>query len=282
LLGLAVAGLLAVRHAFRTPLRFLLVIHLTGCLLLAALVPIKASRYVVFQVPLVILLASAAFVALARALTATARPATAPTCWRAYAAAVGTLPVLLLLVLGTGLTFQLTDLPGPRAHTYRADVYNFPAVDQATAYLARNWREGDVVLATTPQQVLYETKRPPWPGIYLVSSFLSGTVEFPDHSDVLLDSRSGAGVIHGLDELKDLFARHDRIWFVAVPGMLARNNTSTVASYIQDQMEIVYEDRVAVVMLWGNRHWPAESVQRGAHSRADFEQPANEAFAGVR
>jgi hypothetical protein len=60
LLGLLGAGLLAIRSGLRRPLRFLLVIHLVTCLLMALVLPSTSWRYIHHLIPLSILLAAAA------------------------------------------------------------------------------------------------------------------------------------------------------------------------------------------------------------------------------
>jgi hypothetical protein len=259
LVGLALAGVLAVRHAWRERFRFLLLIHLTGCLILAGLVSVKASRYVHHQTPLLILLATAAFVACARAL-ARAVPASGPAAWRGYAAAVAALPVLAAVVLGSGFTVQLSRMDRLHAQAYGLTLYKFPAVEGAVRYLCRHAREGDVVLATASHQVNHMMSRAPGarPGLsadYFLEIF-PPLEELTDTSPVPLEHRSGSRVVSTRQELEDVFARHGRVWYVANTNSFWSDNA--LAAYARDSMEIVYEDLGTLVLFRGEQHWTAE------------------------
>jgi hypothetical protein len=274
LVGLALAGLLAVRSACRRPLRFLLLIHLVGCLLLAALLSITAFRYAYHQIPLGILLASAAFVACARALAGAARSPAAPAAWRLYARGLGAATLLAVLALGSGLTVQLGDLPGLRVYNFGTSTYRFPGVAGPLAYLRAHLREGDVVVSPLPHHVTGLVARPGWSTDYLLESYLVAPLELTDDSPVPVDSRCGAVVLLGRRDLEDLFARRRRIWYLAVPEIHANVNSASVSAYLREHMEVVEEGWHAVLLFRGDRHWPADQRQEAGRALPGTRAPA--------
>jgi hypothetical protein len=268
MLGLALAGLLAIRHPWRERLRFLLLIHLSGCLLLSALVSIKASRYIHHQTPFLILLASAGFVGWVRPLVRLVGRAPTPQAWRGYGATAALLVVLVILVLGSGHTLRLSQMDRFQGQGYTLDLYKFPAVEGAVHYMRERLRPGDVVLATATHQVNHMMGRPGWGADYFLETY-PPLEELTDISPVPVEHRSGSGVISNRRELENLFARHDRIWYVAQIGAYWAN-TDTFA-FVRDHMEVVYEDVGTLLLFRGDRHWSAD--QRATQPVAPSPRP---------
>jgi hypothetical protein len=257
LIGLALAALFAIRHAYRKPLRFLLWIYLSGCVLTVALLPMTTFRYANQLIPLNVLLSSAAFVACARALARSMEAWRTPLGWRRYAAAIGLLPILALLALANGYTLQLLGMPRLRAGTYGTTVFKFPAVRAPIEYLRTHLREGDAVISTVIHQVNFTLDGPSGYTDYYLQSYLGNAMELTESSPVLRETRSGAVTVLGLNELKDLFARHKRIWYLAVPQSHANLNSAGVSAFLREHMDVVYEDFDAVVLLRGDHNWTA-------------------------
>jgi hypothetical protein len=269
LVGLGLAVALAVRHPYRRPLRYLLLVYVVGCLLLAALVANKTWRYGHHLVPLFVLATSAGFLGCAGAVARFARRAPAPAAWRGYAAGVGLVPVLAVLGLGCGLTVQLLDMPKFRAFTAGVTTYKFPGMDGPVRHLKEHLRPGDVVIATHPHQLDFLMGRRGWAADYVLGTVLGGAVEFPDDAAVAVNAPSGTPVVNSPQDVADLFARHDRVWCVAVPANLAWRNTEKVSAYLREHMEVVYEDDNAVLLFWGGRHWqPAGRENPYPHAEA--------------
>jgi hypothetical protein len=262
LLGLALAGLLAIRSVYQAPLRFLFLIHVGGCLILAALLPMATFRYGYHFVPFSILLTSAVLVIGARALTKAARAPQTPAFWRRYASGLGLALVVIGLVLGSGLTIQLAELPSLRVYNYGITTYKFPGIAGPIRYLREHLREGDVVIANLPHQVTLLMDRPGWSTDYTLESVLTVPLELSDAAPVLRDARNGARALVGLPDLEELFAHRRRIWYVAIPDVDANMNPGPAPAYLREHMEVVCEGWSAALLLGGQRHWPAAQQQQ--------------------
>jgi hypothetical protein len=262
LVGLIIAGLLCLQHPYRKPLRFLFTIVLTTCLIMTALLAITTFRYANHLIPLRILMASAAFVAVARALLRSARVAAAPAAWQRYAVGVGGLFVLVMFLVGSGLTFELPRMTSLHAHIFGMEVYKFPAMREPVQYVREHMQPGDVVIATHPHQITHLMERPDWSVDYYLVSVLGSALEMPDSAPVHVDSRSGAVTLIGQRDLDDLLARHRRIWYLAQPLVHNLVNPGSVTTCVRENMEVAYEDFDAIVLFRGDRHWTAAERYR--------------------
>jgi hypothetical protein len=226
---------------------------------MAALLPALAWRYIHHMVPLAILLASAAVVALARGLARLAGPPAAPRAWRAYAGAVGTLLTLVVVALGCGMTIETAELTRFRVEGYGTTALKFPDLEGPARYLRAQIREGDVVLATDPFHVNHllgpvggrEERTDYW-----LSSILQLPATIDDRRTLPLDRRDGTAMISSLEGLRDLFAREGRIWYVVQPQRQGGRNVPEVSAFIRQHMDVVYEDTWAMVLFRGRDHRP--------------------------
>ncbi|MBV9125571.1 MAG: glycosyltransferase family 39 protein [Planctomycetes bacterium] len=280
-LGFGGACLLALRHGFRKPVRFLLLIHLTTALLMASVLSALAWRYVHHLIPLLILLASAAIVALARAVVRLARQPNRRGVGPAYAWGLGAGLVATFVVLGSGLTLQLADLLPFRLEGYGVTTYKFPYMGGAADYLRDHLQPGDAVLALDPFQVRHLLgPAAPKADLYWPESVLLLPATLADHGTVPIDRRDGTVALPDLESIQDLFARSGRVWFVVrgqgrarldddpsgrlgrtwftVPSPKNQNyNTTDINLFLRDNMEVVYEDEQVLVLLRDRNHWPA-------------------------
>jgi hypothetical protein len=269
MLGLLGAGLLAIRHPFQRALRFLLIIHVGTCLLLAAVIPVQTWRYIHHQVPLAILLASAVLAAVARGLSKLAIQPPAPAAWQWYGRVVAGLTVGVLVLLASGMTVHLPDLTRFRVEGYGTAVFKFPNLGGAAAYLRAHREEGDVLLCNDPQQLRVLLGIPDGserPLDYWLASTLYLPATLDDKRPVALDRRDGTPMIGSLESLRDLFARHERIWYVVQPGVHGQMTTPEVSSFLRQHMDVVYEDWQSMVLVRDRNHRTAE--QRLADERA--------------
>jgi hypothetical protein len=260
LLGLAGALVVATGTTFRRPVRFLLIIHLATCLVMAFLLPNAQWRYIHHLVPLPILLTAAALVVGARALARWARTSGVPAAWHDYANGVVLLVVITLTALGSGMTVELGELPWFRIQGHGQRVYKFPNLQGTAQYLRAHMQEGDVVLANNLYQVNHLmgiTGRPNRPLDFMPATgpFLPATLD--DRRPLLLDRRDGVQMISTPEGMVDLFARHRRIWYVVQPGQHYILNTPDVSTFLRQHTDVVYEDWEALVLFRGDNHRPA-------------------------
>jgi hypothetical protein len=277
-LALAVFGgaLLAVRHAYRQPARFLFLVFMTTCLLTALLLSLKAWRYAYHLTPFMILLAAAALVAAARRLAKMTPSLNAPAAWRYYGHAVGALVVVAAVALGSGLTVQLTELPGFRLRAGGMEAVGPHALvfsDHAggVKFVQERIQPGDVVMADRPHVVdLLMGRRPeyfPENKLY-VQMTLDNRRPLPLHhygASVALSSRAS---------LEHAFTQHSRIWYISRPNAMRVENDPEAQAFLRQHMDVVYEDFALVVFFRGSNHRPADQRLRQEKAlrtaKADF------------
>jgi hypothetical protein len=269
--GLLGAVLAAARGRYRRPVRVLLLILLTNCFLMAALLPMAAQRYRYHLIPLSILLVSAVCAIAARELAALAVRSGGPSWWRSYARGVVALPSLALVGLGNGVTLQLVEMADFRHEGWllQPGVFKLVNIGGPTKFLHEHIREGDVVIATHPDVVdLYMAyfERRSFHSSWTTDFWLQSTLDYP----VILDEHRALGrhrfrgttMLPTLEDVEDLFARHPRIWFIVQPDRLSAINTTEVSEYIRQNMDVVYEDHQSQVLFrGGNSRSAAQRLQ---------------------
>src|SRR5262249_26514090 len=251
---------------WRRPVRFLLIIHLITCILMAFLLPNTQWRYIHHLVPLPILLGSATLIAAARWLVR-AGQSVLPACQMRLAALITFYPrgvalffVVVVAALASGLTVELRELPSLRVEGHGLTGYKFPNVAGAARYLRDHMQEGDVMLANNVYQInhlmgIRGRVNRPLDFMPATGPFLPGTVD--DRRPLLLDRRDGAQMISAPDSMVELFARYRRIWYVVQPGQHYILNTTDVSTFLRQHMDVVYEDWEALVLFRGDNHRPA-------------------------
>lgn len=261
-LGLVAALAVAARGPFRRPARFLLVIFFATAFFQALFLPVKAPRYAYHLTPIAMLLWAAALVAATRALARLAgRPwSYGPASRFAGAAIWGTAAVLV--AAATGMTVQTADLAWAHSAGYRPSEYKFANLEGPVRFLQSRLRDGDVVMSTAPHVVdhllkLWGTPRDGLDKDLWPQSRLHLQASLPDHRDVPLHRLYG--VVMASDEagLRRTFASHPRVWYVADPSFNHIINDPDVTSYLRQNMDVVYEDFSALVLLAGESHRPA-------------------------
>jgi hypothetical protein len=124
-------------------------------------------------------------------------------------------------------------------------------------------REGDVVIATFPhtQNFLMATGEeelgPSSKVDYWLESTLVIQATLGDERNVPLDRRSGTAMVYDLDQLKELFTEHDRVWYCTTRFGQSRINDQNVSQFLREHMDVVYEDFATAVLLHDNNHRPA-------------------------
>jgi 4-amino-4-deoxy-L-arabinose transferase-like glycosyltransferase len=269
MLGLFGSGVLAIRHRWRRPVRFLLLIHVFTCWIMAALLPVMAWRYIHHMIPFTILLASATLSAALEGVGRLAQRVLVPRSWRLYARGVSLAVALPLILLGSGITVQLPEMDRLRVQGYGLTVFKFPDLGGPSRFLREHLEPGDIVLASFPHSVnhfLVFRQTEYWPQSKL---YLQALLD--DARTLPLDRRSGAVMIDTRDELDDLFARHRRVWYVVVPSTHANQNSSDLSAFLRQHMDVAYQDFQTMVLL--------RDVHRRALMRVNNDQTLNSAKA---
>jgi hypothetical protein len=265
LLGFTGAVLLAVRGAWSRPTRFLLLIHVPTCLLMGFFLPTSQFRYVHHLLPLAILLAAAAFVALARSLRLLASQTAVPRAWRFHANGLSVGVLIFLVALASGMTIELREMERMRMEGMLPQLFKYPDLGAPSRYVRDHMRPGDVLLANHIYQVNHlmgqpRVRRPTDYTLVTGPFYLPATLT--DREGLLVDRRDGARVICSQAQLEDLFARHPRIWYIAQPGQHTVLNTPMASTFLREHMDIVYEDWETLVLFRGGAHRPVDVRMR--------------------
>ena len=271
LLGLSAACLMAVRHPFQRPLRFLLIVFFTTCFVKALLLPVYTWRYSFHLMPMGILLASVAWYGLCRALVSRDIRHADEWAWSIPSHIVVTTVTIAIVPIASGATLQLTQLGGTHIHTYSLPDLKFSDLAGATAFVQARLTDKDIVLASTPHVVdhfLGHAASDYWPQ----SRFYTQAV-LDDHRDIPLHRIAGTTMISTREELANLFAKHDRIWYVLIPSRHESQNTAEVSAFVRQQMKVAYEGYRSMVLVRDHGHWPAS--QRISNDRSLIEAYAD-------
>ncbi len=265
LIGLGAAGLVAVRHGCRRPLRALILIFLTTCFVMSALLSVFGGYYAFHLFPLFILMFAAALGAAARGLVRLGRAVGTPRGWARYAGAVAALTVALVVAFGSGQTVQLAELPALNFYGTRPGLLKNPDLTGAVRYLRRHFRAGDVVIAIYPETVNHaaDPRRlggfpPGWVTDYWLESTLQLPAVLDDRRPRPLHRWCATPMLPNRRSLEDVFARHNRVWYVTIPAFHGLYNDAEVSAFLRQHMDVVYEDFQTMVLLRDNNRRTAE------------------------
>jgi hypothetical protein len=270
-IGFLAAGLLAIQHAWHHRIRFLMLILLANCWIMALFLPVKAPRYSYHLTPLLVLLLAAAIGAVMRAIDHFARSGAARPAAQAYALACGWFGALVTTVFGCGIAIQLPEMGMFCVSAYRLQVLKFPDERGSIMFLRNHVRDGDVVLATTPH-VIDHLMAARFADFWLQSRLQLQAV-LDDYRTVPLHRLSGTEMVSSIENLRDIFARGGRVWYLTDTTMHDKLNDPDVSSYLRQHMEVVYEDFASSVLFWGEHHRSA--LQRSEDERALHSAGAN-------
>ncbi len=256
-LGLGGGVALAIRHAYRSPARALLVIFVAASVFQAMVLPVTGKRYSYHLLPMWMLLASATVSAVGRGLSRAA-PLAGRNSPRTYARMVGRSIAAAYVVLGCGWFVDLSELGFWRASGTELEALKQPGQQPSTRYVVEHLEPDDVVIANGPHVIDHYLGRP---SDYWLQTEMRLQATMDDRQPIPLHRLQGTVMLRDLDHVKDVFSRHQRIWFVAEPAFNARTNTEATNRFLRGNMDVVYEDYSSLVMFRGDRHRPA-SLQR--------------------
>jgi hypothetical protein len=254
MVGLLGSMLLAAAGPWRRPIRFLLLIYLATSFISAALLSLIAWRYIHHLTPVLILLASASLVSLAQGLFRAIQRVRASRPWQPYARFVAGSVVAVLLVVGSGMTLQLVNLTSFHVQLFGPNRFKFINLGATAMYLRGRITDDDIVLCSAPyvaDHYLGCERRAYW-----VHSTLHLPAAPDDRSLLVLDRRNGSTMIADLGTLQNLFAQNRRIWFAVDPAGTNAGNDPEVTAFLRQNMDVVYEDFQAMVMLRDGNHRP--------------------------
>jgi hypothetical protein len=274
MLAFALACVMAVRHRWRTPLRFALICLTTNALLMSALLPLRTNRYSYHLLPIFVLIAATVIVWGSELLWRVGREVTMPWPHRVYARAVAVGVFIALMGLASGWFVKPSELEDYVVAAYDVRQLKYPHWDGPTEYLRAHMREGDVVIATFPHTQNFlmstgaDTAAKNTEVDYWLESTLIVQATLGDSRTTPRDRRSGTPMIYDVSQLEQLFTDHDRVWYCTTRFGQSRINDTSVSKFLRENMDVVYEDFTTAVMLRDNNH-------RTAPLRVEEEEAGN-------
>lgn len=266
MIALALACIMAIRHRWRMPLRFSLICLIVNAEIMAALLPVRANRYSYHLIPILLLVTAAVLVAGAEALLHYLRAKELPRAYRWYLRGVAAAGTIALVALASGWTVRTSELGRFVSSALDVKQLRIPDWDEPTDYLRKHLRDGDVVISIFPHTTNYmfaahQIGRPGEPRTvdYWLESRLIIQATMGDSSQVLRDRRSGAVMLHNIEQVQKLFADHERVWYCTMPLAQGKLNDSIVSKYLREHMDVVSEDYSTALMLRDQNHRPARN-----------------------
>ena len=186
----------------------------------------------------------------------------------AYARIVSVGFVIAVLVVGGGMVVQPSKMTGWRTSIITdTDALRTPYQQAASQYVREHTQPGDAVIVALPNQVnLYLGS----PIDYWLQTQMQLQATLDDHRSIPLHRLFGQDMLPDLEQLRDVFNRHRRVWYITSPGLPVLSTSSEAASQmIREQMEVVYEDYRTLVFLFGRNHLPAALQTKSEASLED-------------
>jgi hypothetical protein len=277
LLALLGAIVLAAYHPYRRQLRFLLIIHVGACMLMAFTLPNLAYRYSYHLIPPMILIAATTVWALTHGLCRWALRTGVGAWWSAYTAISGLAVAAVILAVGSGAIFEMRELDRFRVEGLSTSLYKFANLEGPAQFVREHIRDGDVVIANDTFQINHlmghqhgKSRRVE----YALSNhpFVPGTLD--DRHGIMLDRRDGAKVIYTPEMLRAFFDEHPRVWYISSPGHHYLLNSRRISTFLRTRMRVAYQDWDSLVLFAGDEHRPnyliLEDERRLEDSRDSF------------
>lgn len=262
MLAVGAACVLAISHRWRSPIRFALVSLIMNAGLMSTLLPLRSNRYAFHLSEIVILLAAAVGVAGAEAVVRAARGTRIPAVG-IYARSVATVGLIVGVILASGWFLRTSELTSLTTAAQAPRQLKIPDWIEPTRFVNENFREGDVVISIFPHtqdfvlaQLNKGGKTPTRVGYWLESRLIVQAT-LGDNRDVPLDRRSGAVMLYDIEQIKQVFAEHDRVWYCTMRYAQSRINETEVSKYLREHMDVVFEDFATSVLLRDKNHRPA-------------------------
>ncbi len=253
--ALLAAGLLMVRHRFRKPARALFIVFLGAAFFQAAVLPVTAGRYAYHLLPMLVILAAAAIVAAAEQLTRVAHMPRRPLLG-AYARLVSATFVIGVLTVSNGLALQLTEMDSwRRPGGGGLNVLRAACQDTGARFVRDHMRPGDVVIVNTPHLIDHYLGAP---SDFWMQTQMQLQATLDDRRTMPIHRLVGTVMVPNLEQVQEIWSRHRRVWFIALPSFNAKLNARQTSEFVRQNMDMVYEDLETAVLFRGENHLPAD------------------------
>jgi hypothetical protein len=130
--------------------------------------------------------------------------------------------------------------------------------------LHEHLQEGDIVISIFPHTTNYmfaahriDKDGQPRNVDYWLESRLILQATMGDSTNVPRDRRSGAAMLHNIEQVEKLFAENERVWYCTMRMAQSKLNDSIVSKYLREHMDVVSEDFATALMVRDKTHRPA-------------------------
>jgi hypothetical protein len=260
MIAVGVACVLAVAHRWRFPLRFSLICFLSNAFIMAALLPVRTNRYSFHLTAIFLLITAAVLVAGIATFTRLIRHELLPAAYGWYLRTVALFVAAVALLVTCGWFVRMSEMPRFANSAFDVRQLRIPDWEGPTQYLKQHLESDDVVISIYPhsQDYMFAVHQlgdsEPRRTDYWLESRLILQATLGDSREIPLDRRSGADMLYDLDQVKQLFANHQRVWYCTMRTAQSKINDSEVSKYLRDNMDVVFEDYGTALMLRDKNH----------------------------
>ncbi len=254
---LAMVGLLLLwRHK---PTRYVLLVFFLLLLCYSNLLPIFSIRYCYYYQTLLVLGGCAVIIQFYDHVTRLLGTVSQMDwTWVGRWAQKGLIAVMAVMFLAAseiGVRIYRVEQPQglpPFFTRYNDSYYDYQA---PSVYVSRRLQPGDAVVALMPDTFAHFTGK----SAVECDTTLTKRVVFEREYDtpVFIDGHSGSVAIRNGSQLRDLYSRHNRVWFIAVSRALFNDQDRDTVSFVQNISRVVYENASGTVYLWDGGGDPA-------------------------
>jgi hypothetical protein len=199
--------------------------------------------------------------------------------FRWYARGIAGAALLTVFAVASGWTLRTSEIVDYTNASFDVDPLKVPDWDEPMKYMLPRLREGDVVIAIFPhtQNFIFAVEKiggeTPRTTDYWLQSRLILQATLGDSTEAPRDRRSGAVMLYNLEQVQNLFATHDRIWYCTMRMAQSKINDSIVSQYLRQHMDVVCEDFATALMFRDKNHRPAPirvQEEEAAHLASDY------------
>jgi len=257
---LAMAGLLLLwRHK---PTRYVLLVFFLLLLCYSNLLPIFSIRYCYFYQTLLVLGGCAVIIQFYDHITRLlgAMPQTDWIWVGRWAQKSLALVMVVMFLAASEIGIKIYRVEQPQGFPAFMTRYNDSYYDYQTpsVYVSEQLKPGDAVITLMPDTYAHFTGK----SAAECDTTLDKRVVFEPEYDtpVFIDGHSGSVVIRDGIQLRDIYSRHNRVWFIAEAISLFNKQDRDTVAFVQNISRVVYENASGSVYLWDGGGDPATAV----------------------
>jgi hypothetical protein len=234
-------------------LRYVYVLWVAVIFMMTNLYSNPANRYIYYVFPFMVTSVSAVCIRYADRAAVLGMSAASSAAYGIRRLSVFLAPLMLVAASNTIVLklYNLSNSPGSPVASTRLNVYevDYRSTDR---FLKERLRKDDAIISVMPHTSKFYIGRTS----YFLQTYTDRQVVYDvaGSGRRYIDKYDGTPVLRNVDDLRQVFGSHDRIWVVAAPyNMLVFINDAGVVDYIKDNATLVYESYKSKLYLWERR-----------------------------